>query len=73
MATKLNSRQETTAVHLTHRDITLIRCSLLRRMDDMKGRPEYAESYVRSRELLKILWDARAAGMLAERGAIWGD
>ena len=59
MSTLTNTRQKTTTVALTADDITMIRCGLLRRMDSMVGRPECAESYVRSRQLLEMFWRAR--------------
>jgi hypothetical protein len=50
---------KTVTVELTSRDITLIRCGLLRRMDNLIGRDDVRDSYDRSKELLQILWDAR--------------
>ena len=52
---------KTVTVELTARDITLLRCGLIRRMDNLQGRiePAIVDSYNRSKELLQILWDAR--------------
>ena len=43
-------------MHLTHKDIILIRCGLLRRMDNLKGHADCAESYERSKQLMEMLW-----------------
>ena len=44
------------SMKLSRHDIVLIRCGLLRRLDNLKGRPECEESYIRSKELLNALF-----------------
>ena len=50
---------KTVTVELTARDIVLLRCGLLRRMDNLVNRDDMKDSYDRSKELLQLLWDAR--------------
>ena len=56
---------------LTAHDIVLIRCGLLRRMDNLKGLPQCQESYDRSKELLDMLFplarDGKGCELTAEQ------
>jgi len=50
---------KTITVELNSREITLLRCGLLRRMDNLKDREDVRDSYEQSKVLLQKLWDAR--------------
>jgi hypothetical protein len=53
------TNDKTVSVFLTARDITLLRCGLLRRCDNLKGRDDMKDSYDRSIELLNLLFAKR--------------
>jgi len=57
-----------TVVRLNEREITLLRCGLLRRMDSLKDRPDMRDSYQQSRELMGKLWLARKLIEEEEKG-----
>lgn len=52
------ARRDIHFIPLSVREITLIRCGLMARMDRLREReePECIRSYEDSRELLKMLW-----------------